>query len=702
MKKELRLLTSVLALVVPFSAGAQFTYTQVPEGLTVQGKIIQPDGLPLEENHVEFNIQVLSPGDEACVLFEEFRTVDMTNSKGQIDFIIGAQQPQTQIVATGLNLPIHKVLKNDSNFSGVLKCAPGFNAYTPAAGHSRKVRVSFKVAEEVVTLSPDFTLRSVPYAFESENALALNGKKAADFLQKTENLTQEKLESLLIPANFDGLLAILNPTSAPPATGSIGIPTSDDASSNAPPSRDGLMRFDSETQTYQVSVGGVWQTLITNNTTLESAQIPGNTVQTEHIVNYSITSSKIADSAITSNKIVNEAITTDKIRNLSVTNSKIADGAITFDKIANNAITTTKILDSAVTSAKIADGTIQTVDLANSIITTPKLVDAAITTEKINNAAVTNDKLATDSVSTDKIVNLNVTNEKLGPKSITTDKIDDKQITTATINDLAVTNAKIDAKAVTSDKIGDSQVTTININNLAVTTAKIDNSAVTTGKIADQNVTTAKIADLNVTTVKIDNSAVTTAKIADGNVTDVKIASVSGSKVTGNIPGLSTGFTGALSGDVTGGQSSTKVQALQGRAVASTAPGANQVLKWNGSQWAPGNDDNTITTVNAGTGLVGGGTGNVTLSLANSGVGAGWYGSSTAVPSFYVDSMGRITAVSLQAIQSGAACGANPHGRVIIGFGSCSSRVFTQCLNGSMINIGTIGSTTCDGDGDGF
>lgn len=692
MKKELRLLTYVLAFGVPLSAGAQFSYTQVPQGLTVQGKIIQPDGLPLEDSHVEFNIQVLSPGEEACVLFEELRTVNMTNSKGQIDFIIGAQQSNSQVVATGLNLPIHKVLKNDSNFVGVLKCAPGFNSYSPTAGHTRKVRVSFKVAEEVVTLSPDFTLRSVPYSFESENALALNGKKAADFLQKTDNLTQEKLESLLIPANFDGLLAILNPTSAPPATGSIGIPTSDDSSSNAPPSRDGLMRYDSETQTYQVSVGGVWQTIITNNATLESSQIPGNTVQTEHIVNYSITSSKIADSAITSNKLVNEAVTTDKIRNLSVTNSKIADGAITFDKIANNAVTTTKILDSAITSAKIADGTIQTVDLANNIVTTPKIVDSA----------VTNSKLATDSVSTDKIVNLNVTNEKLGPKSVTTDKIDDKQITTATLDDLAVTNAKIGLKAITSDKIGDSEVTTVNINNLAVTTSKIDNLAVTTGKIADLNVTTGKIADLNVTTAKIDNSAVTTAKIADGNVTDGKIASVSGTKVTGNIPGLSTGFTGALSGDVTGGQSTTRVQSIQGRAVANVNPGGNQVLKWNGSQWAPGTDDNTITTVNAGTGLVGGGTGNVTLSLANSGVGAGWYGSSTAVPSFYVDSMGRITAVSLQAVQSGASCGGNPHGRVVIASGSCSSKVFSQCLNGSMVALGTVGSTSCDGDGDGY
>src|SRR5690606_10916166 len=100
----------------------------------------------------------------------------------------------------------------------------------------------------------------------------------------------------------------------------IGIPTSPDDSS--PPERDGLMRYDPITQTYQVSIGGVWQSIVTNMTELNSSQIGGNTINTEHINNYSITSIKIADNAVTTNKIVNEAITTEKIRNLAITNNK--------------------------------------------------------------------------------------------------------------------------------------------------------------------------------------------------------------------------------------------------------------------------------------------------------------------------------------------------------------------------------------------
>jgi hypothetical protein len=46
-------------------------------------------------------------------------------------------------------------------------------------------------------------------------------------------------------------------------------------------------------------------------------------------------------------------------------------------------------------------------------------------------------------------------------------------------------------------------------------------------------------------------------------------------------------FTNALAGDVTGTQSATTVGKLQGYTVASTAPTDGQVLRYNGTQWAP-------------------------------------------------------------------------------------------------------------------
>ncbi len=64
-------------------------------------------------------------------------------------------------------------------------------------------------------------------------------------------------------------------------------------------------------------------------------------------------------------------------------------------------------------------------------------------------------------------------------------------------------------------------------------------------------------------------------------------------------------FSGNLAGDVTGAQSSTTVEKIQGRNVATTAPTNGQVLKWNGSAWEPATDKDTTYTAGAGLDLTG-------------------------------------------------------------------------------------------------
>ena len=92
---------------------------------------------------------------------------------------------------------------------------------------------------------------------------------------------------------------------------------------------------------------------------------------------------------------------------------------------------------------------------------------------------------------------------------------------------------------------------------------------------------------------------------------------------------------------------------------------AGQVLRWTGSAWAPGVTSGLSSTLNAGQIYVGSATnigtavamsGDGTLSntgaltLANSGVTANTYGSTTQIPQLTVDSKGRITAVTNQSI----------------------------------------------------
>lgn len=55
-----------------------------------------------------------------------------------------------------------------------------------------------------------------------------------------------------------------------------------------------------------------------------------------------------------------------------------------------------------------------------------------------------------------------------------------------------------------------------------------------------------------------------------------------------------------INGDATGLYNANTVVALHGRAVSSAAPGANHVLKWNGTQWAPAVDASNVYLAGSG------------------------------------------------------------------------------------------------------
>ncbi|GMU41995.1 MAG: hypothetical protein AMXMBFR23_28610 [Chloroflexota bacterium] len=119
-----------------------------------------------------------------------------------------------------------------------------------------------------------------------------------------------------------------------------------------------------------------------------------------------------------------------------------------------------------------------------------------------------------------------------------------------------------------------------------------------------------------------------TLSIANNGITPAMVSSGSyGISISGNAATATTaaGFSGALAGDVVGTQGATSVTKVRGVTVSATTPASGQVLKYDGTQWAPAADNagaGTVTSVATGKGLQGGTiTSSGTLSVRVSGTG---------------------------------------------------------------------------------
>ncbi|WP_413943124.1 beta strand repeat-containing protein [Bdellovibrio sp. HCB-162] len=133
----------------------------------------------------------------------------------------------------------------------------------------------------------------------------------------------------------------------------------------------------------------------------------------------------------------------------------------------------------------------------------------------------------------------------------------------------------------------------------------------------------------------------------------------------------------SVAGDVSGTIGAVSVNKIKGVDVDTTGLTSGQVLKYDGTKWAPANDSNaggTVTNIATGTGLSGGPiTTTGTISLANTAVTAGAYGSTTQVGTFTVDTQGRLTAASNSAIAFPVTSVATKTGAVTLDYGDINS-----------------------------
>ncbi|MEK7358681.1 MAG: hypothetical protein AAB250_19710, partial [Bdellovibrionota bacterium] len=160
------ILSAILVFVFALPAAASSA------GITYQGRIMKPNGDSLEGSNVQFRIQVRTPNNSNCLMYEEVKSLDMRGSKGLFGLTIN-DGLGTRTDATGLGLD--KVFANRVSFTfDPTTCSTG-TTYNPSPDDGRKLVVFFK--DETMGAwepMPTTDVNYVPYAFDSGSVGGFN------------------------------------------------------------------------------------------------------------------------------------------------------------------------------------------------------------------------------------------------------------------------------------------------------------------------------------------------------------------------------------------------------------------------------------------------------------------------------------------------------------------------------------------------
>ncbi|WP_374001483.1 beta strand repeat-containing protein [Bdellovibrio bacteriovorus] len=195
----------LLALPSIAGAGAVITY---------HGRLLNAQDRPLEASNVTFRIQIFSPNPTKCLLYEESRSIDMTNSQGVFAIPIGDGEGSR--TGTDPGLPIEKVFANNGVTIPNLSCN-SMTSYTSQALDQRQMVVSYDdhTGYGWDTL-PVMGLNYVPSAVNAHDAQNLGGVAAKSVLRVVDPAPGAPAFNAapLSPASFTELISVISGTSS--------------------------------------------------------------------------------------------------------------------------------------------------------------------------------------------------------------------------------------------------------------------------------------------------------------------------------------------------------------------------------------------------------------------------------------------------------------------------------------------------------
>lgn len=196
----------IFLIAVLFLAGGSDVHA-AGAGITYHGRLIDPNGNPVEGSSVQFRLQIRTPGNENCLMYEEVQNKNLSQTGGIYAVTIN-DGTGSRLDSTGYTLDQIFANRNDYTFPAA-NCATG-TTFSPNATDSRKIQVLFNDGTFPVGQwepIPAMAINFVPMAIES---LQVGGYKKEQLIKIADGVTTTGTE--LSNSSWTELLALIGGT----------------------------------------------------------------------------------------------------------------------------------------------------------------------------------------------------------------------------------------------------------------------------------------------------------------------------------------------------------------------------------------------------------------------------------------------------------------------------------------------------------